>query len=92
VYPGEYFAYLKALSEGYVFTKEKKGEEIAQKVKNDIEAIDTGIQSKKDSILLYNEIKKFVRQYGHKTIDKLIDEEKKHLRKLFELKKIISTN
>jgi len=36
VYPGEYFAYLKALSEGYVFTKEKKGEEIAQKVNNDI--------------------------------------------------------
>lgn len=36
VYPGEYFAYLKALSEGYVFTKEKKEEEIAQKVNNDI--------------------------------------------------------
>ena len=43
LYTEEYFAYLKALSEEYVFTKEKKGIEIAQKIKDEIEAIEIGI-------------------------------------------------
>jgi len=85
-YPGEYFAYLRALSEEYVFTKEKKGIEIAQKVKSDMEGIEIGIDVEKDSILFYNEMKKLVPKDRHKTIDKLIQQEQEHLRELSKLK------
>jgi len=37
-----------------VFTKEKKGIEIARKIKDDIEAIKIGIDAEKDSILFLN--------------------------------------
>jgi len=40
--------------EEYVFTKEKKGIEIARKIKDDIEAIKIGIDAEKDSILFLN--------------------------------------
>lgn len=42
-YPGEYFAYLKVLSDGYVFTKKDAGPEIAKNVRTESEAIDLGI-------------------------------------------------
>jgi len=85
-YPGEYFAYLRTLSEEYVFTEARKGKEIAGKVKDDREAIETGIGFEKDFILFYEEMKNFVSQGDHQTIDKLIEQEKEHLRNLSELK------
>jgi len=86
LYTEEYFAYLRALSEEYVFTKEKKGQEIAQKVKDDREAIEIGIDAEKDSILFYNEMKKLVIKDRHGALNKLIEQEQEHLRKLSELK------
>lgn len=86
-YPGEYFSYLKALSEGYVFTKVNKGAEIAKKIKDEGEAIASGIGFEKDSILFYHEMKRFVLGGEQKVMDKLIEEEQEHLRKLTEIKK-----
>jgi multimeric flavodoxin WrbA len=86
-YPGEYFAYLKALSEEHVFTKKRKGLDIAKKVKNDKEAIELGIGFEKDSILFYYEMKKVVLEGEHKAIGALIEQEQEHLRKLSELKR-----
>ncbi|NQS88647.1 ferritin family protein [Patescibacteria group bacterium] len=91
LYTEEYFAYLKALSEEYVFTKEKKGIEIAQKVKDEIEAIEIGINVEKDSILFYNEMKKLVLRDEHRAIYKLIEEEQEHLKELSELKKSLKS-
>lgn len=84
-YSGEYYDYLKALSEANVFTKEKKGKEIAKKVKTDRDAIELAIGFEKDSILFYYEMKKVILEAGHKTIDKLVGQEQEHLRKLSEL-------
>jgi len=86
-YPDEYFAYLKALSDTYIFTKENKGKDIAQKIKDDIQAIDLGIGFEKDSILFYLEMKNLIWEEGQKIIDQLIEEERGHLRKLLEIKK-----
>ncbi len=86
-YPGEYFAYIKTLSGEHVFTKKNKGADIAKGVKGDAEAVDLGIGFEKDSILFYNEMKRFVLEGEQKIIDKLLEEEKEHLRKLTELKK-----
>ncbi|MBU1147475.1 MAG: ferritin family protein [Candidatus Omnitrophica bacterium] len=85
-YPGEYFAYLRALSEGYVFTKANKGAEIAKGIKNEKDAVDAGIGFEKDSILFYHEMKRFVLEGEQKIIDKLLEEEQAHLKKLTDLK------
>ena len=86
-YPDEYFAYLKALSDTYIFTKENKGKEIAQKIRDDLQGIDLGIGFEKESILLYLELKNLIWEEGQVIIDRLIEEERGHLRKLLEIKK-----
>ena len=88
-YPGEYFAYLKALSEGYVFTKKNKGAELAKNIKDEKEALKKGIGFEKDSILFYHEMKKFVLGGEQRIVDELIEEEQGHLRKLTEIKKAL---
>ncbi len=88
-YPGEYFAYLKALSEGYVFTKANKGAEAAKNIKSEKEAVDIGIGFEKDSILFYHEMKKFILGGEQKIVDKLIEEEQGHLKKLTEIKRTL---
>ena len=85
-YPGEYFSYIKTLSEEHIFVKENKGAELAKDIKTDKEAIDKGIKFEKDSIVFYEAMKKVVLEGEHKTIDKLIEEEKSHLKKLSAMK------
>lgn len=85
-YPGEYEDYMKALAGSHVFTEEAAGEEAAQKVKTEVEAIDMALGFEKDSILFYTEMKKFVPESGHKILDSVIEEEREHLRKLSDIK------
>jgi len=85
-YPGEYFAYMKALSKEYVFTQKGKGSQVAKNVKSDKEAVDLGIGFEKDSIAFYEGMKKVVPQYDHKVVDQVIEQEKNHLQQLTELK------
>jgi len=86
-YADEYFAYIKALSEEHIFTKKQKGEEIADSVKNEQQAIELGIGFEKDSILFYHEMKNFVPDSESGIIDNLLKEEQKHLEKLVLLKR-----
>lgn len=86
-YPGEYFEYMNALASEHIFTQKNKGEEIAKKIKGDVEAVDMGIGFEKDSIIFYDGMKRVVPEYDQKTVDELIAQEKSHLRKLYNLKK-----
>lgn len=88
-YPGEYFAYMNTLASDYVFTQKDKGSAMAKKTKNDKEAINMGIGFEKDSILIYEGMKKVVLENEHKIIESLIEQEKNHLKKLLDLKKEI---
>ncbi|MBU0759316.1 MAG: ferritin family protein [Candidatus Omnitrophica bacterium] len=88
-YPNEYFSYIRSLSGEYVFTKEKKGAQIAGIIKTDKEAVDLGIGFEKDSILFYEEMKKFVLEEEKSVVDKLLEQEKIHLRKLNELRRAL---
>jgi len=88
-YPGEYFAYISALAGDYVFTKKDKGKEAAQGTKSDLEAIDLGIGFEKDSILLYEGMKKVVPEYDVKIVNELIAQEQNHLKQLVDLKREI---
>ena len=88
-YPQEYFEYMNSLASEHVFTQKNKGKEIARQVKDEKEAMDLGIGFEKDSITFYEGIKRLVSAEDRKIIDVLINEEKKHLRRLTELKLVI---
>ena len=84
---GEYTAYLQALVDSAVFTEDLVTSEMATKVSSDIEAMELAIGAEKDSILFYYEMKDLMPQRAQPTVNKIIAEEKSHLRQLSELKK-----
>lgn len=91
-YAGEYAAYLQALVDSAVFTDDKVTSELATQSENDIAAIELGISAEKDSILFYYEMREIVPKSTRATIDKIIAEEKLHLRQLSELRKTLAAN
>jgi len=86
-YTEEYMLYLKSLIDNVVFSNVTEAQQKAARVFNEIEAVDTGIQAEKDSILFYTELQNIVREMDRKVVLNIVDEEKKHLRQLSELKK-----
>ncbi|MGC8976866.1 MAG: ferritin-like domain-containing protein [Candidatus Ratteibacteria bacterium] len=84
IYPGEYFAYLKAYAEELIFPK---GVEKEIEKEDVIEAINFGIRRELDSIMYYLEIKGFVPETQHSQLDKIIEQERSHFVKLSNLKK-----
>jgi rubrerythrin len=85
-YTEEYMLYLKSLVDNAVFSSITEAQQKADKVFNKIEALDTGIQAEKDSILFYTELQNLVKERDRKVVLNILDEEKKHLRQLSELK------
>jgi rubrerythrin len=86
----EYDSYLKALTDSLVFTDDQVAREIARKVNSDIEAIQIALGAEKDSILFYSEIRELVRMPDRDVVNKIIEEEKSHVRQLSDLKKDLS--
>ena len=65
--------------------------EMATRADSDIGAIELAISAEKDSILFYYEMKGAIPQRAQPTVNKIITEEKLHLRQLSELKKKLAT-
>ena len=86
-YAGEYAAYLQALVDSAVFTDDMVTSEMATKAGSDIEALELAISAEKDSILFYYGMKEIMPKRAQLTVNKIIAEEKSHLRQLSELKK-----
>ncbi len=86
-YTDEYFGYIKALSEELVFTKKKKGIEIAKTIKDERRAVELGLSFERDSILFYYEMKNFVPKAERGIIDGLIKQEQIHVKKLSLLRR-----
>ena len=89
-YTEEYDLYLKALVDSAVFSDAEAAREMAQKVDSDAEAIQMALGAEKDSILFYSEMRDLVRRSDREVINKIIEEEKSHLRQLSELKENLS--
>lgn len=85
-YPGEYLTYLKTLIDKVVFS-EKVVQSDSALTKNARSAINFAVERELESILYYHEIKRFVPQSQEKSIEKIIDEERRHYLKLLDLKK-----
>ena len=83
---GEYMEYLAAYTKDFVFTQEKKGVLAAGSVKGVKEALEFALKVEVDSILYYIEAKNFVPEHKRLVLDKIIEEERRHYLKLWELK------
>ena len=84
---GEYTAYLQALVDSAVFSDDLVTSEMATRAESDIEALELAIGAEKDSILFYYQMRDIMPQRAQPTVNKVIAEEKSHLRQLSELKK-----
>jgi rubrerythrin len=84
---GQYTAYLRALVDSAVFSDDMVTSEMAAQAESDTAALELAIRAEKDSILFYYELKEVMPQRAQTTVNKIIAEEKSHLRQLSELKK-----
>ncbi|MFC1870544.1 ferritin family protein [Chloroflexota bacterium] len=83
----EYADYLRALIDSAVFTDAMITSEMATDANSDIRALELGISAEKDSILFYYVMKDMMPRGAQPAVNKIIAEEKTHLRQLSELKK-----
>jgi rubrerythrin len=83
---GQYTAYLRALVDSAVFSDDLVTSEMAAQAESDTAALELAIRAEKDSILFYYEMKEVMPQRAQATVNKIIAEEKSHLRQLSELK------
>ncbi|MBT9149387.1 MAG: ferritin-like domain-containing protein [Dehalococcoidia bacterium] len=90
-YPGEYAAYLEALVSSAVFTDEMLASEMATQSDSDIKALQLAIAAEKDSILFYYEMRDIMSPRAQPAVNRIIAEEKLHLRQLSETKKRLDT-
>jgi rubrerythrin len=84
---GEYTIYLQALVDSAVFPDDLVASEKATQAGSDIAAMELAIEAEKDSILFYYEMREIMPKRAQPTVNKIIAEEKSHLRQLSELKK-----
>ena len=89
-YTEEYDLYLKALVDSAVFSNDQVARQTAQRVGSEAEAIQIACQAEKDSILFYSEMRDLVRQSDREAINKIIEEERSHLKQLSDLKKSLA--
>ena len=82
-YEGEYARYLHE----YIDQKAIFIDGLGDMGKDTISALEFALQREMDSILYYVEVKRFVSDRHHNTINNIIAEEKKHFSRISELKK-----
>jgi rubrerythrin len=82
----QYSTYLKALVDSAVFSDDLVTSEMAAQAESDVAALELAIQAEKDSILFYYEMREVMPQRAQATVNRIIAEEKSHLRQLSELR------
>ncbi|MCK4296983.1 MAG: ferritin family protein [Candidatus Marinimicrobia bacterium] len=87
-YPGEYFAYLKAYADNLVFGFKKFDDDIS-KIEDAESAVQFAIGKELDTIMYFQEMKNLVPESELKRIEAIINEERKHVVKLSEIKRVI---
>lgn len=90
-YNEEYDSYLKSLIDSAVFRHTGAAREMAGKAPGNKEAIQIAIGAEKDSILFYSEMRHLLPVHERKAVDKIIREERSHLRHLSEVQATLKT-
>ncbi len=85
-YTTQYMGYMKALADERVFRSDMSVTEMADRAKSPREAINIAIGFEKESIIFLHEIREMLSESGGESIQKLLDEERDHLRQLSAIK------
>ncbi len=88
-YPDEYFDYLEAYAENLVFGFDKFDDDI-EKINDVKSAIRFALGKELDTIQYFQEMKNLVNENEHNKIEAIIEEERKHVVKLYKAQKEIS--
>ncbi|MCM8830661.1 MAG: hypothetical protein NC918_00490 [Candidatus Omnitrophica bacterium] len=86
---GEYQAYINAIAKEYIFTQELIEKKINEDFRTDLEAVEFGIYIEKESILTYSALKNYILAEQVDVLNKVIEEEQKHLVTLVLLKDLL---
>ena len=87
-YPGELMSYMQSLV-GDILYNQVTPDSFSRNVKTEIEAIDFGISFEKDAILFFVEMYSFLNTPHKEVIQSLVNEEKKHIIYLADLRKAL---
>ncbi len=87
----DYNGYLSALVDSAVFPDDMATSEAVSCTDSDIGALELAINAEKDSLLFYYEMRDIMPKSAHETVNRVITEEKFHLRQLSTLKKRLDT-
>ena len=87
-YDGEYSDYIQMLAGDNIFTKEGAGQRAAEKLKTDTEIIHAALKFEKDSVILFQGMMEGMPERERKIVDALVQEEMKHIKHLYALKKV----
>ena len=85
-YPGQKAAYVQALLESRVLPDAETGKAALSAMTEDLQALDFALGFEKDTILFMYEMRDMVPESQRTTVDRLIAEEKSHVRRLTDLK------
>ncbi|OGW85471.1 MAG: hypothetical protein A2987_02800 [Omnitrophica bacterium RIFCSPLOWO2_01_FULL_45_10] len=85
-YSGEFESYIKAMVDDKLYAQVSP-QEFAKNVKTPLAAIQYGISFEKDAILFFNELLTYMPPIHKEQVRELIDEEKKHIIYLIDLKR-----
>jgi len=88
-YEGEMGAYMQALVDDRLYSRTLPAN-FSKNVKTSMDAISYGIGFEKDAILFFNELVKYTADSRKEIVEKLIDEEKKHIVHLALLRQKLS--
>ena len=78
-YAGEYEEYISYLIGGRIFPMGEEAEALAARQESDLQAVETAAEMEKNTLLLYQELMRFVRDKDHAILQGIMDEERTHL-------------
>ncbi len=79
--------YIKAMTDSSFFLGGDKDINLAVKASDDKEAVGFALNFEKDTLLYFYQIRDLVKAANRPVVDKIINEEKEHIRKLIDVKK-----
>ncbi len=85
-YEGEYEEYLSYLISGRIFPMGEDGRELAKRQESVLKAVETAAEMEKNTLLLYQELLRFVPESQHHILDAIMDEERLHLTQFTKFK------
>ena len=85
-YATQYMGYMKALADERVFISAVSADEVANRASSPQEAVKIAIDFEKESILFLHEMHDLISEGDRSAIQKLLDEERDHLRRLSAIK------